>query len=434
MRVMVFVPGDEDSEAGVMPSQELIGEDDEVQRGAGEGGRDARGRGTHAHLEGQARAGSRARSAPSSTGRSRSRRSSSRATGSGRSSRWRRRSSGSSARRSTAASRSTLRPVFEAEDFGKELTPELRAKEEQLRRRWSGSAGRSPARRRRRCEALSMAETVTREAVEAVWRIESARLIGGLVRMVRDVGLAEDLAQEALVVALERWPADGNSRQPRRVADDHREEPRDRPGAPARDARAPARSPRDDAALLDAPAGPPDLEAAIDEDVGDDLLRLMLIACHPVLSTEARVALTLRLLGGLTTDEIARAFLLRGADHRPAHRSGEADARRGAGALRGAARRRSSLRACPRCSRSSTSSSTRATRRRTGADWMRTELCEDALRLGRILAGLVPHEAEVHGLVALMELHASRAAGAGRTPRASRFCFSSRTAAAGTSC
>ena len=147
----------------------------------------------------------------------------------------------------------------------------------------------------------------TREAIEAVWRIESARLIGGLVRLVRDVALAEDLAQEALVVALERWPTAGipensgawlmatarnraidHARRRQLHAAKHDELAQDASGALAR----------------------PELEAAIDEDVGDDLLRLILIACHPVLSTEARAALALRLLGGLTTAEIARAFLV----------------------------------------------------------------------------------------------------------------------------
>ena len=154
-----------------------------------------------------------------------------------------------------------------------------------------------------------MREAATREAIEAVWRIESARLIGGLVRTVRDVGLAEDLAQEALLTALERWPATGIPDNPgawlmatakNRATDQlrRRQMIERKHGSIGGDA--PTGSP---------PAAP-DIEAAIDEDVGDDLLRLVLIACHPVLSTDARVALTLRLLGGLTTDEIARAFLV----------------------------------------------------------------------------------------------------------------------------
>jgi RNA polymerase sigma factor (sigma-70 family) len=154
-----------------------------------------------------------------------------------------------------------------------------------------------------------MANAATREAIEAVWRIESARLIGGLVRVVRDVGLAEDLAQEALVTALERWPESGIPDNPgawlmatakNRAIDQLR--------------RAQMAERKHDAlqvdAALDATTTRPDVEAALDDDVGDDLLRLVLIACHPVLSTEARVALTLRLVGGLTTDEIARGFLV----------------------------------------------------------------------------------------------------------------------------
>ena len=153
-----------------------------------------------------------------------------------------------------------------------------------------------------------MTELATRGAIEAVWRIESARLLGGLVRMVRDVGLAEDLAQEALVTALERWPETGIPDNPgawlmataknRAVDQLRRKQMLDRAhGEIASDVGA-------------RPAVRPDLETAIDEDVGDDLLRLILVACHPVLSTDARAALTLRLLGGLTTEEIARAFLV----------------------------------------------------------------------------------------------------------------------------
>ena len=155
-------------------------------------------------------------------------------------------------------------------------------------------------------------------------------------------------------------------------------------------------------------AAAPDLDAALDDDVGDDLLRLVFTACHPVLSTEARVALTLRLLGGLTPSEIARAFLVSGADGRPAHRPGQADARR-------AAASRSRCRAAPSCAARLSSvleviylvfnEGYSAT---AGDDWMRPALCEDALRLGRILAELAPDEPEVHGLVALMEIQASR--------------------------
>jgi RNA polymerase sigma-70 factor (ECF subfamily) len=251
-----------------------------------------------------------------------------------------------------------------------------------------------------------VADAAARKAIEAVWRIESARLIGGLVRMVRDVGLAEDLAQEALVSALERWPEVGLP---------------DNPGAwlmATAKNRAIDRLRRD--RMLDrkheaigggALAGPlnaPDMERALDEDVGDDLLRLILITCHPVLSTEARAALTLRLLGGLTTEEIARAFLV--SEPTVAQRIVRAkrtlaEARVPFEVPRGAelaARLPSVLEVLYLIFNEGYA----ATR---GDDWMRTELCEDALRLGRILAALVPGEAEVHGLVALMELQSSRA-------------------------
>ena len=182
-------------------------------------------------------------------------------------------------------------------------------------------------------------------------------------------------------------------------------------------------------------AARPDLDAALDDDVGDDLLRLVFIACHPVLSTEARVALTLRLLGGLD-DRRDRARLPRpGADDRAADRARQAHARRGAACRsRCRAARELADAARRRCSRSSTSSSTRATRPPRGDDWMRPALCEDALRLGRILAGLTPREPEVHGLVALMEIQASRARARVGPGRASRSCCSTRTARAGTGC
>ena len=245
-----------------------------------------------------------------------------------------------------------------------------------------------------------------RRAIEAVWRIESARLTGGLARIVRDVGLAEELAQEALVTALERWPESGIPDNPgawlmataknraidelrrRRMAKDKQEE-----------------------LGLDAQArsvATPDLAAAIDEDVGDDLLRLVLVACHPVLSTEARVALTLRLLGGLTTEEIARAFLVPEATIAQrivrAKRT-LAEARVPFEVPRGAelsARLASVLEVVYLVFNEGYSATT-------GDDWMRQDLCEDALRLGRILAELVPGEPEVLGLVALMEIQASRA-------------------------
>jgi len=248
-------------------------------------------------------------------------------------------------------------------------------------------------------------ELATRGAIEAVWRIESARLLGGLVRMVRDVGLAEDLAQEALVTALERWPETGIPDNPgawlmataknRAVDQLRRKQMLDR-------------AHREIASDVGArPAVRPDLEAAIDEDVGDDLLRLILVACHPVLSTDARAALTLRLLGGLTTEEIARAFLV--PEPTIAQRIVRAK-RTLAEAMvpfevpRGeelSARLPSVLEVIYLVFNEGYS----ATR---GDDLIRFELCDDALRLGRILVQLVPDEAEVQGLVALMEIQASR--------------------------
>src|SRR6266540_5430203 len=246
----------------------------------------------------------------------------------------------------------------------------------------------------------------TRKAIEAAWRVESARLIGGLMRMVRDVGLAEDLAQEALVIALERWPEAGIPDNPgawlmatakNRAIDQlrrHRMLER-KHGAT-----------EDDASTGPLPAAS-DVEAAIDEDVGDDLLRLVLIACHPVLSTEARVALTLRLLGGLTTEEIARAFLVSEptiAQRIVRAKRTLAEARVPFEVPRGedlSARLPSVLEVIYLIFNEGYAATQ-------GDDWTRPELCEDALRLGRILAHLVPGEAEVHGLVALMELQASR--------------------------
>jgi len=249
-----------------------------------------------------------------------------------------------------------------------------------------------------------VAATDTHRAIDAVWRIESARLIAGLARIVRDVGLAEDLAQEALVAALERWPESGVPDNPgawlaatakHRAIDvlrrrtllqrKHEELGRD----------------------LEARQAAPDLDAAIDDDVGDDLLRLMFTACHPVLSTEARVALTLRLLGGLTTEEIARAFLVPEptvaqrivrAKRTLAEAGVPFEVPRGAEL---AARLSSVLDVLYLVFNEGYSATA-------GDDWMRPALCEDALRLGRILAELAPREPEVHGLVALMEIQASR--------------------------
>ncbi|SET72953.1 RNA polymerase sigma factor [Stigmatella erecta] len=242
-------------------------------------------------------------------------------------------------------------------------------------------------------------------AIQAVWRIESARLIAGLARLVRDVGLAEELAQDALVTALERWPEVGVPDNPgawlmatakRRAIDVLRRNQRL------------VRKHEELGHQLEALApGPPELDAALDGEAGDDLLRLMFTACHPVLSAEARVALTLRLLGGLTTGEIARAFLV--PEPTVAQRIVRAkrtlsEARVPFEVPRGdalAGRLSSVLQVIYLIFNEGYAAAS-------GDDWMRPELCEDALRLGRILVGLVPREPEVHGLVALMELQASR--------------------------
>ncbi|MBL9026984.1 MAG: RNA polymerase sigma factor [Myxococcales bacterium] len=251
-----------------------------------------------------------------------------------------------------------------------------------------------------------MTAGATREAIEAVWRIESARLLGGLVRMVRDVGMAEDLAQEALIMALERWPADGIPANPgawlMTTAKNRALDALRRRKMVERKHEALARDEAESA-----PGAAPDLESALDAEVGDDLLRLVLVACHPVLSTDARVALTLRLLGGLTTDEIARAFLLPEptiAQRIVRAKRTLAEAKVPFEVPRGAelsARLPSVLEVVYLVFNEGYA----ATR---GDSWMRADLCDDALRLGRILAELVPGEAEVHGLVALMELQASR--------------------------
>ena len=251
-----------------------------------------------------------------------------------------------------------------------------------------------------------MTASATHRTVEAVFRIESAKLIAGLTRIVRDVGLAEELAQDALVAALEQWPESGipdkpgawlmatakhhaiNALQRRKLLERKHEQlghDADTQGQMAA----------------------PDLDAAIDDDVGDDLLRLVFTACHPVLSTDSRVALTLRLLGGLTTEEIGRAFLI----------PEPTVAQRIVRAKRTLAEERVPFevpRAPELADRLASvleviylvfNEGYSAT---AGDDWQRPELCEDALRLGRILAALVPNEPEVHGLVALMEIQASR--------------------------
>jgi RNA polymerase sigma factor (sigma-70 family) len=245
----------------------------------------------------------------------------------------------------------------------------------------------------------------THRAIDAVWRIESARLVAGLARMVRDLGLAEDLAQDALVAALQQWPESGVP---------------DNPGAwlmaTAKHRAIDALRRRERLERKHADIGremesrqagcEPDLDAVTD-DVGDDLLRLVFICCHPVLSTEARVALTLRLLGGLTTAEIARAFLV----PEPTVAQRIVRAKRTLteahvpfevphGADR-AARLSSVLEVVYLIFNEGYAATA-------GDDWMRPELCHEALRLGRVLATLAPREAEVHGLVALMEIQTSR--------------------------
>ncbi|HVR07166.1 MAG TPA: RNA polymerase sigma factor [Thermoanaerobaculia bacterium] len=249
-----------------------------------------------------------------------------------------------------------------------------------------------------------MTASDTHRTIDAVWRIESARLIAGLVRIVRDVGLAEDLAQDALVAALERWPQSGVPDNPGAwlmAAAKHRAFDLLRRGSLLQ------RKHEELGREIEAQQAAPDLEAAMDDHVGDDLLRLVLVACHPVLSTEARVALTLRLLGGLTTEEIARAFLVPEATVAQrivrAKRT-LAEARVPFEVPRGAelAARLSSVLEVVYLVFNEGYSAT------AGGDWMRPALCADALRLGRILAELVPAEPEVHGLVALMEIQASR--------------------------
>ncbi len=250
-----------------------------------------------------------------------------------------------------------------------------------------------------------MTATDTHRAIEAVFRIEQAKLIAGLARLVRDVGLAEELAQDALVAALEQWP---KSRIP------------DNPGAwlmatakhraldRLRRSKLIERKHAEIGHELEAEEGvTPDLDAALDEDIGDDLLRLIFTACHPVLSTEARVALTLRLIGGLTTEEIARAFLV----------PEPTVAQRIVRAKRTLAEKRVPFEVPRGAELSERLASVleviylifnEGYSATAGGDWMRPQLCEEALRLGRILAGLAPDESEVHGLVALMEIQASR--------------------------
>ena len=248
-----------------------------------------------------------------------------------------------------------------------------------------------------------MTATDAHSAINAVYRIESPRLIAGLARMVRDVGLAEELAQDALVAALERWPRSGVPDNPGAwlmATAKHRAVDLLRRGKRLE------RKHEELGREVDREMSP-DLDAALDDDVGDDLLRLVFTACHPVLSMEARVALTLRLLGGLTTGEIARAFLVPEptiAQRIVRAKRTLADARVPFEVPRGAelaARLSSVLQVIYLIFNEGYSATA-------GDDWVRPALCEDALRLGRILAGLAPEEPEVHGLVALMEIQASR--------------------------
>ena len=245
--------------------------------------------------------------------------------------------------------------------------------------------------------------------VDAVWRIESPRLIAGVARLVRDVGLAEELAQDALVAALEQWPESGVPDNPggwlmatakHRAIDLIRRN--------ERLGRKQEEIGRDlETSQLDSDAEYDAVLDAIDEDIRDDMLRLVFTACHPVLSTEARVALTLRMLGGLTTDEIARAFLV--SESTVAQRIVRAKKTLAKANVpfetpRGE-ERRARLASVLEVIYLIFNEGYSAT---AGTDWLRPEICADAMRLGRVLAELTPNEPEVHGLVALMEIQASR--------------------------
>lgn len=255
-------------------------------------------------------------------------------------------------------------------------------------------------------------EAAIHRAIDAVWRMESAKIIATVARMVRDVGLAEELAQDALVAALEQWPGAGVPDNPAawltQVAK-HRALDRLRHGQLA-ERKAPEIGRELDAQHEMAQADFAEaVDAALDDDIGDDLLRLVFTACHPVLSTEARVALTLRLMGGLTTDEIARAFLVPEATV----------AQRIVRAKRTLLEARVPFEVPRRHELEARLASVlevlylifnEGYSATAGDDWMRPALCDEAMRLGRIVAGLVPDASEVHGLVALMEIQASRTA------------------------
>lgn len=251
-----------------------------------------------------------------------------------------------------------------------------------------------------------MSDTDTHRAIEAVWKIESAKLIASLARLVRDLGLAEELAQDALVAALQQWPESGVPERPgawlmaaakRRAIDLFRRN------------RVVERKHAELGRELESEQSRvvPDLDLALDDNIGDDLLRLIFTTCHPVLPSEGRVALTLRLLGGLTTDEIARAFLV----------AEPTVAQRIVRAKRTLVERQIDLELPPTAELPERMGSVleviylifnEGYSATAGDDWTRPALCEEALRLGRILAELAPFEAEVHGLVALMEFQASR--------------------------
>ena len=246
--------------------------------------------------------------------------------------------------------------------------------------------------------------SATQQAIDAVWRIESARLIAGLARVVRDVGLAEDLAQDALVAALEQWPGGGGPGQPGRLAHGRRATPRRRHDPSCRDAlqgkvELLGRELTDHETPMD--------EIELDPHLEDDVLRLMFTACHPVLSVDARVALTLKLVAGLSTEEIARAFLVKTTTM-------AARITRAKQALTAAhvpfevpvgdelaARLSSVLEAVYLVFNEGYTATA-------GERWVRAELCQEAMRLGRMLAALAPRESEAHALVALMEIQASR--------------------------
>jgi RNA polymerase sigma factor (sigma-70 family) len=250
--------------------------------------------------------------------------------------------------------------------------------------------------------------TETHRAIDAVWRMESARVIAGLARIVRDVGRAEELAQDALVAALEQWPSTGVPKNPgawlmataKHRAIDH-----------VRREQVLARKVQELGHEIETGGvnPEPDIDAALDDDIGDDVLRLVFTACHPVLSTEARVALTLRMLGGLSAKEIARAYLVTESTIQ----------QRIVRAKRSLAEAKVPFEVPPAAERPARLSSVleviylifnEGYSATAGDSWMRVDLCTEALRLGRVLAGLTPDEPEVHGLVALMEIQASRSA------------------------